>query len=754
MTNRRSRFICVFSAFIAMIAGSTSTGSAGAVPDFSDAVANLRAEQPQISVSVHDGRVSRVFGPAFATGENAFDTAERFLTRHAAVLGTEPHHLMLGNRLGNEAQLLVLDRDTGTFRFTAIYKRHVVDGVPVFDSYATLLMRNEPDNGCVLIVNDIRPIGEYRPPTQIRIDAARGRNMAGALVRGLDHFSDVETVIWAEEQPPRLAYTFIGEGFDPLTNVPRHEEFVFDAQTHRLLLRRNLIHHSAVGGHVTGKATPGLFPDTPSNPPQITPLASAQITGPGDPVITDADGRYLYPAAGEPSLTLTSTLVGPWAEVTTQQGPAVSQQETATPPAVVHFDHNTTPAELRTAQINAFLHTNVVRDHVVATNPGYPGMHAPLLVRTNINQNCNAYFTTSPLSINFYTSGGGCPNTAYSTVVYHEYGHYLIWQAGTGQGAYGEGMSDSIAIVVTDDPHLAQDFFGPGTGPMRTGINTVNYPCSGGIHFCGQVLSGAVWNLRQNLLATRPSEYRDVLSSLVVNSILLNPPGITPDLIVDFLTLDAPDGSFQNGTPHIQEIVEAFEAKNMPRPIVDHSACPGTLALPQGEFTFHNILTQTSSPSEPSCGGDFQRDLWFGHVADCDGMLEISLCGSEFPTKLGIYPFPCPTESGTILQCASSGCDDGNARITMPVAALQVVRLRVGSLDGTAGQVALSISCTPCPADFNQDGTVDVIDLLTLLDEWGTCIDGESCPADLNGDDAVDVLDLLMLLDAWGSCLS
>jgi hypothetical protein len=62
---------------------------------------------------------------------------------------------------------------------------------------------------------------------------------------------------------------------------------------------------------------------------------------------------------------------------------------------------------------------------------------------------------------------------------------------------------------------------------------------------------------------------------------------------------------------------------------------------------------------------------------------------------------------------------------------------------------------SPCRADLNSDGAVDVLDLLILLDAWGPCPRGRSvggCPADLNGDGVVDVLDLLILLDEWGPC--
>lgn len=54
------------------------------------------------------------------------------------------------------------------------------------------------------------------------------------------------------------------------------------------------------------------------------------------------------------------------------------------------------------------------------------------------------------------------------------------------------------------------------------------------------------------------------------------------------------------------------------------------------------------------------------------------------------------------------------------------------------------------PADLNNDGSVNVLDLLILLGAWGACGDPGNCPADLNSDDSVNVLDLLILLGEWG----
>ncbi len=56
----------------------------------------------------------------------------------------------------------------------------------------------------------------------------------------------------------------------------------------------------------------------------------------------------------------------------------------------------------------------------------------------------------------------------------------------------------------------------------------------------------------------------------------------------------------------------------------------------------------------------------------------------------------------------------------------------------------------PCPADTNDDGIVDVADLLAVLADWGDC--DPACDADTNDDGMVDVTDLLAVLADWGLC--
>jgi len=57
-----------------------------------------------------------------------------------------------------------------------------------------------------------------------------------------------------------------------------------------------------------------------------------------------------------------------------------------------------------------------------------------------------------------------------------------------------------------------------------------------------------------------------------------------------------------------------------------------------------------------------------------------------------------------------------------------------------------------CQADINQDGVVNVTDLLEVLSNWGQCIGQFPCCIDFNDDNQVDVIELIEVISAWGSC--
>jgi hypothetical protein len=56
---------------------------------------------------------------------------------------------------------------------------------------------------------------------------------------------------------------------------------------------------------------------------------------------------------------------------------------------------------------------------------------------------------------------------------------------------------------------------------------------------------------------------------------------------------------------------------------------------------------------------------------------------------------------------------------------------------------------TCCPADVDDNGSVDVDDLVAVILGWGAC---NTCAADINGDLQVNVDDLVAVILGWGTC--
>jgi hypothetical protein len=56
-----------------------------------------------------------------------------------------------------------------------------------------------------------------------------------------------------------------------------------------------------------------------------------------------------------------------------------------------------------------------------------------------------------------------------------------------------------------------------------------------------------------------------------------------------------------------------------------------------------------------------------------------------------------------------------------------------------------------CPADVNEDGQVDVDDLILVILGYGSNSVG-STPSDINEDGGVDLLDMLEVIANWGPC--
>lgn len=64
----------------------------------------------------------------------------------------------------------------------------------------------------------------------------------------------------------------------------------------------------------------------------------------------------------------------------------------------------------------------------------------------------------------------------------------------------------------------------------------------------------------------------------------------------------------------------------------------------------------------------------------------------------------------------------------------------------------INVNMAPCPADTDDSGSVDVLDLLAVINGWGPCPAKGPCPGDIDGCGVVDVQDLLAVISEWGPC--
>ncbi|MFN9125477.1 MAG: hypothetical protein ACK5WD_06565, partial [bacterium] len=334
----------------------------------------------------------------------------------------------------------------------------------------------------------------------------------------------------------------------------------------------------------------------------LAPMPYARVTVGANTYFANAQGVVTIPNAGGANLSLTSNLTTAGQFFVVNDSASTESTVTVSSSGgAVDLVHNATNAlQDERAEVNAYIHANIVRDYLLAYNPSYPTISTQtgFPINVMVSGTCNAFYDGN--SINFYPAGGGCNNTAFSVVVHHEFGHHIVNRAGSGQGAYGEGFSDAVGVCITDTSELALGFNSSScSSGIRNANNTVQYSatnCSSAgsaIHTCGTLFSGCVWSTRTYLAASNPATYRDIISDLTLNSVLLHTgTSITPAITIDFLTLDDNDANINNGTPNYTQINQGFSDHSMPAPplqLLD-------ITFPSGQPTVSNPNTGVAFP--------------------------------------------------------------------------------------------------------------------------------------------------------------
>ena len=676
MTYPRSAGIGVGGVFVLAVAAAAFTSASPGPQDHvltrAEAIGQFTEANPRAAFYEQGNRITRIYGQSFSHGVDAIDSAEQFVQNHARLFGVAAADLFPEGPFldGRFVQPIMYDRLEDEYRFTGVYYTQTEGGIPVFRSRLTLLVRNEAGYPLVLAGADLRDLGGFSVDAKAaaRVNMAKAQRPAQAQLGAEAELTAPALVIWAGVDDmvvqPRLAVQYIastGSAANPQT----YQKWLFlvDAQTGAILYQEDQILHADVVGNVSGMATEGIGADI-CDPETLQAMPYARVSVGGTVVFADENGFYSHDPGASP-VTVTSTIRGRWFRVENQAGGNASLSQSGNPPGTVDFLHNASnSSELNRAEVNGYVQANVVRDFTLSFNPSFPTIanQTDWPVNVNLNSNCNAFYDFS--SINFYTSGGGCSNTANATVVHHEYGHHLVAVAGSGQGAYGEGLGDVMGVLITDQPILGLGFSNNCNSGLRNADNNVQYPCAGAIHACGRLLSGCVWSTRNELLATNPDTYSEIISNLAVNSILLHSgSGIAPSITIDFLTLDDDDDDIFNGTPHYAEIATGFGDHNMDAPelaLLQFSFPDGLpeIVTPSGGTSVAvEVLANTQDP-EPGTG--------VLHVDTGDGFVEFPMDQGEPNVYVAVFPasdcgseldyfFSAETTEGVQVNVPSTG---------------------------------------------------------------------------------------------------
>ncbi len=571
-----------------------SAMAAGEAGGQNAALTTLQVMYPGISTHEDAGRVLAIGGAPMNDAATDSEAADTWVRQFVTSLNVG--ELSLGTDLEQAWQGPV-----GDGMLSVIAYNQFMDGLPVEMGTLRMIISNRPapaghlqdtTHHVVLANARLAP----RPEGGFAADAFTSEQ-ALTRVQGVARFATLNN--WSEAE--QVVYT--GEGdFFPSTSAVRAWKFtgadrtdpsnpsVFtffvDCATNDIVHARSEILHADITGSVVGLATPGNVAPIASTPPVITPINEIRVSVVGSNpevfVYTDRSGNFTIPWTGTDPVSLSiSTQNGRWSRVDNVSGTEINlTQPGIVPgtPTLININPTDTPTanSPATAQINALIHTNISHNFIRDRQPGLTTVDNNILTNVQLGQTCNAFFDPTAQSINFFSAGGGCANTAFNGVVNHEYGHYYVNRRPPvntlQQGAFGEGFADTISILINDDPIIGEGFFaGQNPSWVRNPATAGrNFPCSGGIHDCGQVLGGLIWDMRNAFVARDGTQAGLTLLRQVHSNYYMITQGndaqgnaAHPGTAIEYITADDDDGQIGNGSPNYGIIRAALIGRNI-----------------------------------------------------------------------------------------------------------------------------------------------------------------------------------------------
>jgi hypothetical protein len=539
-----------------------------------------------------------IAGQSMRSAETPALAAQEWLERHALAFGIE-------------AATLVKESQRTSGALNVHRYRQAIGGVPVDGSLVHVLTTSSAPSRVIAVSGTTIevPAGGF-PKVRISGTEALRSIESNKEWAGFARWSEPELAIAHLDPDPVQAWRFSGK-----SQAGDHRTFYVDAATGKLVVaRQNWRDAISVSGQVSGNRTPRMYPDNANNPPSTTVLPDVkvilQVGGPPDSyVFSAANGLYSIGDASGSSGMIVGQLVGPSVSVTFNGSLYSLEIPVTSSSSNVPIRINNVPEEFATSMVNAHYHVTGAHDFYAALQPNFNDIDQVLDTRVNGTGACNAFFfpsqcsagpdlcydngdcigqgTCTPEFLGFLRAGtdpfnNTCPNASYSSIISHEYGHFVHWKLGIfglteADAAFDEGFGDTFSIIRHDDPVIAREFL---SGADGRNIDTadVQWPCTiipYEPHACGQLLAGVWWDTKKQLqsalgsstgLATARELFGE-WSQITVGPD--NHQAAGPNTLVEVLTVDDDDADFCTLTPHWEEICKGFEEHSIECPLAD-----------------------------------------------------------------------------------------------------------------------------------------------------------------------------------------
>ncbi len=346
--------------------------------------------------------------------------------------------------------------------------------------------------------------------------------------------------------------------------TPSHYYTLVDANTGQILYRHDNVNFISSSLNTDVRVSSTIYEFNPYVTPVDLPLRNMKVTVGINNYLTDSLGYVSLPTTTP--LFANFYLEGNWSKVLTDNGTVVPHFLKSINGAgdSANFDATTS-----IRHVSGYYHVNNIHDFMKTFFPSFTGLDFPLPTRIDVTGGfCNAYYSGS--DINFFETGSGCNcMSQIADVVYHEYGHgindkFYVSQGGNFvNGGMGEGYADVWGISLTRIPVIGK---GTTIGNPNSYIRRYDnirkvYPTNltGEVHDDGEIIAGAWYDTYLNFGSW------SMMTSLFAQTfydLVTGPDGtegqVYSDILLAALNEDDDDADLSNGTPHDQEILDAF----------------------------------------------------------------------------------------------------------------------------------------------------------------------------------------------------